>query len=179
MKKQYIYKDPNNDIFYVNNKGKQFLLTEAVSPLGTGTYDIIIALEVNLDDDCMIGKAILHKDKYFFGASSLGDYLKGEDKFFLESCKQFLDDPEEEKKPEAFYTGGGIWLCAKYADDNHYYVIENDFNECLTYFDHNGEDQDTEFPCQNMVWSKNLDELSPAERKIHEELNKVLQEEMF
>ena len=88
----------------------------------------------------------------------------------VEAVKEF-NDP----KPEVFYTGGGIWLSAMYVDDHHYYVVDNDW-ECLSYFD-NSEEDDTNYCCQNMVWSKDKSELNPDELKVYTELKEALEQE--
>lgn len=62
-------------------------------------------------------------------------------------------------KVEVFATGGGFWLSAMYLDENRYAVTDNDCvmsGFCI--YDHRGEDQDTDFPCQNMVGERYLDE---------------------
>lgn len=66
-------------------------------------------------------------------------------------------------KPEAFYTGGGFWLSAMWLDENRYAVTDNDIGMsgfCI--YDHRGEDQDTEFPCQNLVGERYLWETDEA-----------------
>ena len=73
----------------------------------------------------------------------------------------FRREFEKPRKPEAFYTGGGIWLSAMYGESgNTYFVVDNDDPNCLTCYDHNGEDQEDPFPCQNMVWSVEKKDLS-------------------
>lgn len=63
------------------------------------------------------------------------------------------------RKPEVFYTGGGIWLSAMWLDENRYAVTDNsDYMGGFCIYDHREEDQDTEFPCQNLVGEKCLTE---------------------
>ena len=60
------------------------------------------------------------------------------------------DRPKD--KPEVFYTGGGIWLSAMWLDENHYAVTDNDLTMGGYWiYDHREEDQDEEFPCQDVV----------------------------
>lgn len=73
---------------------------------------------------------------------------------------------------EVFYTGGGIWLAAKHIADHLYAVVDNDFDECLTYYDDREEDE--KFACQNMVESIGIDEMGVADRAIWEELHTAL-----
>lgn len=62
-------------------------------------------------------------------------------------------------KPEVFYTGGGIWLSAMWLDENRYAVTDNSgYMDGFCIYDHREEDQDTEFPCQNLVGEKCLTE---------------------
>lgn len=82
--------------------------------------------------------------------------------------------------PEAFYTGGGIWISAMYVDENRYYAIDNDYWEnsfCI--YDHTGEDQDTDFPCQNVIGFLDFCDMSAEEKKIYRKLRKTLKETMF
>jgi len=81
-------------------------------------------------------------------------------------------------KPEVFYTGGGIWLSAMYGESGkHYFVVDNEDPNCLTCYDSFGEDDDTEFPCQNMVWSCESRELSKYQRSIWRKLKSALEKE--
>ena len=67
----------------------------------------------------------------------------------------------KQTKPEVFYTGGGWWLSAMYGEGGqHYFVVDNQYPDCLTCYDHYGEDDDTDYPCQNMVWSVEKKDLS-------------------
>lgn len=81
--------------------------------------------------------------------------------------------------PKVFYTGGGIWLSAKYIDDTHYFIVDNDCDDCLTYYDHTNEDEDSEFPCQNMIYSWSLDEIPEEYKEIYKELHAALMQKMF
>ena len=107
MKTSFLYKSiPYGDIFYVNNKGEEFLITEAVSPVGDGTYDFCVAFKVISHDDI----PQYENPVYFCGISFLADYLKGDSEEFLNCCKAYLDSKEPDSvKSEVFYTGGGIW----------------------------------------------------------------------
>lgn len=73
-------------------------------------------------------------------------------------------------QPEVFYTGGGIWLSAMWIDENRYAVTDNDCamgGFCI--YDHREEDQDDEFPCQNMVGEKYLNETEEPYKMTDEE----------
>ena len=71
-------------------------------------------------------------------------------------------------KPEVFYTGGGWWLSAMYGEGGqHYFVVDNQYPDCLTCYDHYGEDDDTDYPCQNMVWSVEKKDLSKFQLKTY------------
>ena len=91
----------------------------------------------------------------------------------------------KEFSPEVIYTGGGIWLACAYTDDRHYIVVEGEgtedtIGEYLTCYDNTNEDHKLEpFPCQEMVWSKDLDELTDEERGQYEALKAALLREMF
>lgn len=80
-------------------------------------------------------------------------------------------------KTEAFYTGGGIWLSAKYVDETHYYALDSDF-ECLGYYDHEREDNDIEYPCQALVETWDPDNLPDNIIGIYNELLSALRGEM-
>lgn len=111
MRKQIIYRSIDDDLIYVNNLGKEYILAEAVNPAMTsrGTYDIIVALPINED-----GEFGNEDAKWFAGAFDLEEYLKGKNSDFLDSCKDFLDvqvvkDAEHHPIVDVFYTGGGIY----------------------------------------------------------------------
>lgn len=71
---------------------------------------------------------------------------------------------------EAFYTGGGIWLSAKYISDVTYIVVDSDDPLCLTYYDHRKEDADTDFPCQEMFRSVGIEEMNTTDMEYWKEL---------
>ena len=183
MRKSYIYKTIDNDLIYVNNVGNEYLLTEAVSPLGDGTYDIITAFpkrECGDDEDILFNAECVDL-KWFCGACYVKDYMSGKSKELLKACREFLDEEPKSKNKdeiEVFYTGGGIWLSAARAENNYYYIVSNEDEDGLLYFDHEDEDQDTDFPCQNCVWGKGVDEMLASERAIHAALVNALHEQM-
>ena len=82
-------------------------------------------------------------------------------------------------KPEAFYTGGGIWLCAMPIDGSRYAVIDSDMVDALTIYNRAGEDDDIDYPCQNMETSKDLCDLDETERKIYDILKAELDKTAF
>lgn len=114
MRKSYIYKTIGNDLVYVNNIGNEYLLTEAVSPLGDGTYDIIVAFpkrECGDDEDILFNAECVNL-KWFAGACYVKDYMRGKSKELLKACHDYLDEEaKEEDHPIAdiFYTGGNCY----------------------------------------------------------------------
>ena len=104
-----------------------------------------------------------------------------------EDARKFLDSIGDDASsarsrvgvPEAFYTGGGIYISAMYVDENIYYAIDNDwYDDCFAIYDHRGEDDDVEFPCQNMVDSKNVADATEEEKRIYAILKAALDKEM-
>lgn len=86
----------------------------------------------------------------------------------------------KKKKPEAFYTGGGIWISAVYVDENIYYAIDNDYyDDSFCIYDHRAEDQDTEYPCQNCIGFCDSAEFSAEDWKIYRALKRELKKAMF
>lgn len=82
-------------------------------------------------------------------------------------------------KAEAFYTGGGIWISAMYLDKDIYYAIDNDwYDDCFAIYDHNDEDQDTDFPCQNMIGFKEKNQFSAEDHEIYSKLKAALDHEI-
>ncbi len=91
-------------------------------------------------------------------------------------------EPEDLTNPQVFYTGGGIWIAAMYTHkvghDNIYLTVDCEDPMCITVYDHDEEDQDTDFPCQNMLESycATDDGIEPfifqAWQKLYKELQK-------
>lgn len=179
MRKQYIYKDIlTNDLIFVNNVGDEFILTEAVSPLGDGTYDIIVAFPKSEEEDGIFN---MERDpRWWCGASEIDDFLKGKSNNLLDNCRDYCNvlTLKKENDIEVFYTGGGIWIAACKSENNFYYVTDNDNPFVLTCYDHEDEDTDEEYPCQNMVWSAEYRDLLPAQKIILDALRKSLEEQM-
>lgn len=77
---------------------------------------------------------------------------------------------------KVIYTGGGIWLAVTKADayDHVYAVVDNDFDDCITFYDDRGDDY--EYACQQMVDSRGLDEMSGSDRVLWEMLHKALEQ---
>lgn len=81
-------------------------------------------------------------------------------------------------KIEVFYTGGGIWQCAMYVNENEYFSIDTECgDEYIALFDHRYEDNDIDYPTQYMVWEKHVNELNDYEKSIHENMLKALKDE--
>lgn len=76
---------------------------------------------------------------------------------------------------KVIYTGGGIWLALTKVDayDHVYAVVDNDFDECITFYDDRGDDY--EYACQQMVDSRGLDEMNGSDRVLWEMLHKALE----
>lgn len=88
-------------------------------------------------------------------------------------------DEEPSAKIEAFYTGGGIWLCGTYLDENIYVCTDNcDFEEGFYIYDHREEDDYSEYPCQNVIGSKVIGEMNHEEIQLYNALRKVLLRDM-
>lgn len=96
--------------------------------------------------------------------------------FLSDSVSIYYDG--KPRKPEAFYTGGGIWLSAMYIDERHYYTIDNCSVDSLWFYDHENEDDDIDFPTQNLIWEKDVTECTEDERRIYDVLRSALIEEM-
>ena len=78
---------------------------------------------------------------------------------------------------EVVYTGGNIWLAITKVDayDHVYAVVENDFDECITFYDDRGDDYD--YACQQMIDSRGLDEMSGSDHVLWEMLHERLVKE--
>lgn len=83
------------------------------------------------------------------------------------------------KDIEVFYTGGGIWLAGMYTSNNIYYIVDSEFTDCLTCYNHENEDDDTDYPCQDMVFSKEISELTDYEKTIYNDLLTELKNKMW
>ena len=81
-------------------------------------------------------------------------------------------DKADLNEAEVFYTGGGVWLSAKYVTPNLYQVVSTEDIDCLTLYDDYEEDDC--FACQNMMWSTAVEELSPKANETWRELVKAL-----
>ena len=79
-------------------------------------------------------------------------------------------------KATAFYTGGGIWLCAKHLDENHYAVVDNEDDLCLTYYINDEEEQEYYdlYPCVSVDRSVSLDEMTADDLVLWRELKTAL-----
>lgn len=79
----------------------------------------------------------------------------------------------------AYYTGGGIWISAKYIDDIHYAVVSNcDDDFVLSYYelDDDEREYDDIFPCINMTRSVSLEEMTKDDLILWKELKTALDE---
>ena len=90
----------------------------------------------------------------------------------------------DSKKPEVFYTGGGIWISAISIDETHYYTTDNDSEGWLYIYDRTGEDTEDEFgeyefPCQNIVGEIHKSQMDEEQKAYYRLLRKALQDEAF
>lgn len=72
------------------------------------------------------------------------------------------------KNIETFYTGGGVWLTACPISEKHYYIVDEEYG-CLSFYNDGGEN-DTDYPCERMVWSKSEDELTQRQKVLYHEM---------
>lgn len=188
MKRSYIYKDQNHDLFYVNNKGEEFLLTEAVSPLKRESHDLIVALKLNPKyNDDPENEMYYDTDAdavWFADASAVKYYFIGESDCLLLNCKMFLDDKALEQKVgkmDVFYTGGGIWICAMWIDEHHYIAIDNDwYADGFCIYDRREEDDDPEieFPCEYMIGEKLKKDFTDEDKANYKRMKEALDKEV-
>lgn len=83
----------------------------------------------------------------------------------IKHSTSFLLDVE---KIETFYTGGGIWLtAAKMKNSTMYYIVNSEWPEGLSLYDRDGEDDDTEYPCQHDVSSTPRKDLTDREKALY------------
>lgn len=92
MKTSKIEVAATGDVVYYNNHGKPFLLTEAKSPIGKETYDIIVAFPGRVDEVsgyfCWVSDAVV----WWFGAFCLKYYFSDFDDSILKDCADYLDE---------------------------------------------------------------------------------------
>ena len=94
-----------------------------------------------------------------------------------------VSEQEEQKigKPEAFYTGGGIWICAMWIDEYHYIAIDNDwYADGFCIYDRREEDDDPEieFPCECMIGEKLKKDFTDEDKANYKKMKEVLDEEV-
>ena len=161
-----LYHDPITGKEYLLMQGMDFSKNEL-------SYDVCFVLENNeelSEEDCGYGNVI-----GWFAGATLGDD-------WLDECVASLLTEKHLSVPigeaSAFYTGGGIWLSAMYIDATHYAVVGSDFDRALSFYDHDGEDDDEFFPCQNMTDSKVVNEFSDADKAIYAQLVNELKRQM-
>lgn len=115
-----------------------------------------------------------------------GDITEAIDNF-TEKTVNFFDEngfisDGKHFKPQAFYTGGGIWLCGQYLDDLNYVTISNEDDAFgLSYFVNDDNDQncdDIEFPCCSFVKFVPLEEMTKEELTLWKSLKAELEREM-
>ena len=84
-------------------------------------------------------------------------------------------------EPCVFYTGGGIWLAARYLTsyDHIYAVVDSDCPDCITFYDDRYDDDPNVYECQVMVDSRGLDEMTLSDKVVWEELKEALEKERW
>lgn len=102
----------------------------------------------------------------------------------LSSASELLALKEEQKKKsvQVFYTGGGIWLSAKYVSKHIYAVVSSDCDGVISYYnDKEDIEEDQEFGCFDMLRSVSMDDddCKNRDRKLHNELLDALREHIY
>lgn len=85
-------------------------------------------------------------------------------------------------RAEAFYTGGGIWLSAKYISEDEYAVIDSEDPLCLNIYSDSEEDRnidDSEFPCYDLQRSVSIEDMSADDLMIWKELASELHKKAY
>ena len=190
MKCESFLTTSEGDLVYINNRGKAWRLVEAYG-FDYKSYDIVIAQVGFLferDGDICFDVDINEegRSEWFYGAIDFHG-LPNEDA--LEACKSQLNDASRECfKPDAFYTGGGIWCCAMWIDDVHYYCIsgyedngkiEIEFPNVLPMYDSREDDEDTEFGTMCLISEKSEKDFTPLDHEHYDMLVKELKSVRF
>lgn len=81
------------------------------------------------------------------------------------------------KKPEVFYTGGGIWLAELDLQNGTYAVVDSDYHDCLSVYNYPEEGEEQYMP-EDMIFSKGVDQLDSEQMKIYNKLYKALKEKV-
>lgn len=79
------------------------------------------------------------------------------------------------KKPEVFYTGGGIWLAELDLQNGTYAVVDSDYHECLSIYRYS-EDGEQYMP-EDMIFSEDVKSLDLEQMKIYNKLYEALKKE--
>lgn len=81
-------------------------------------------------------------------------------------------------KIEAFYTGGGIYLCTCPKDKKHYYLISSDYINDLMLIKGNIENVDFDNEQDTICFYKYKNELSENQKKLYDNMLEALKKEM-
>lgn len=81
-------------------------------------------------------------------------------------------------KIEAFYTGGGIYLCTYPKDKKHYYLISNEYINDFALIKGNIENVDFDKEQDKKCFYKNKNDLSNNEKQLYQKMLKALKKEM-
>lgn len=111
----------------------------------------------------------------------IGDYargfVKGPDNSELHRISLVWEEPEA-FKPEAYNSGGGIWICEMNLGDGTYAVIDSESiicdMECLSIYN----DAEEPFMPEDMIFSENLEDLDTLHKALYMQMKKALIEEM-
>lgn len=81
-------------------------------------------------------------------------------------------------KIEAFYTGGGIYLCTYPKNKTHYYLISNEYINDFALIKGSIENVDFDKEQDKNCFYKNKNDLSNKEKQLYEKMLKALKKEM-
>ena len=76
---------------------------------------------------------------------------------------------------EVIYTGGGIYLAVTQIGDT-LAVVNNDYATCISYY-HYMSDWDEMFMPENMIDSKDIEEMDSADKEVYHTLLNALKSE--
>ena len=79
------------------------------------------------------------------------------------------------KKPEVFYTGGGIWLAELDLENGTYAVVDSDYYTALCIYKY-PENEEEQYMPEDMVFSDEVQNLDLEQMKIYNKLYEALKE---
>ena len=81
-------------------------------------------------------------------------------------------------KINAFYTGGGIYLCTRSKDKDHYYLISSEYINEFNLIKGNIENVDSDESQDKICFYKNKNELTKSQYNIYKRMINNLKKEM-